>query len=737
VSEDLPGFWRFLWLFFMQPITLHRQLRSLGVDPDESLWRILRRRRTEQEDWWVLRSAQMSLIFAPATSVAFLAILAATGVHVSWQLVAIGVAFGVAGGVAGGVALGVAFGVAVGVAGGVALGVASGMAFGVALGVAGGVAYGVAAGVARGVALGVAFGVAFGVALGVAFGVAGGVTFGVAGGVTFGVAAGVAFVAGFFRVPVFLFESIWELAARLRSAAFGRRSLHWAPVLYHELCYLPIPLLRGHIMAEAGADPGLTRRVLEACSIVPGQRRTGRRVEAELRAREITRMAAANDFQGIQELRGIWLPGIQGADAVLLGFSEAARYLTAAQAVFNPHHRLRHLKSFAEQANALDNQLRSHRDVFTQPFEEPLRALREVAQEMRTTAEKDAEGLILNPFRAGDPLSDSEGPELFRGREVAVRDIEDILSDTRRSASLQLLAPRRAGKTSLLKMLPRLLPDTVCVFFDIQAHPIASAGAFWSKLAEQARLQAKRDRRVDLPPLPDGPPMEAAAVWLDHLDQLPGGRRVLITIDEFERLEDLFPGNRQEFLQLMGLFRATIQHRRGVRLLVSGAAPFDELDGVWDDHFISARQIKLPFLDRATSVGLLSEPSPEFPSEAIPVIVAEEVYRQTGGQPFLLQVFGSLLVTRLNDDRRTSATIDDVQAVSPRAIEWAESYFRDAFRSAPPPAHEALARLIRGQSLSDLQPLARRWLAQRYLLTPDDRLAVPLFGTWIEHHALV
>jgi hypothetical protein len=230
--------------------------------------------------------------------------------------------------------------------------------------------------------------------------------------------------------------------------------------------------------------------------------------------------------------------------------------------------------------------------------------------------------------------------------------------------------------------------------------------------------------------------MEAAAAWLEKLDRLPESRRVLIAIDEFERLEDLFPGSRQEFLQLMGLFRATIQHRRGVRLLVSGAAPFDELDGVWDDHFISARQIKLPFLDPPTSVGLLTAPAPEFPPDAIPKGVAREVYKRTGGQPYLLQVFGSLLVSRLNEEKRKVAQVDDVEAVEGRAIEWAEGYFRDMYRSAPDASRQALARLCQGQPV-DLSPATRRWLAQRYLLAPDDGLGVPVFGAWIEHHALV
>jgi hypothetical protein len=484
----------------------------------------------------------------------------------------------------------------------------------------------------------------------------------------------------------------------------GRKTLRWVPVLRHELSYLPHPFLESHLLAEANADPILTRRVLDACSIAPGQRKTGRRVEARLRAKELKRLSDANDFQALTELRGFWLPGIQGADGVLLGFSEAGRYLVAAQTAFNPHHQLKHLDGLTVQLNAIENQLRANRNALTQPFEEPLEALRRTGQAMRAAAEEKAAGLISNPFRT-ENLSGEEGPELFRGRENAVRDIEEIFSDASHAASLQLLAPRRAGKTSLLKMLPGLLPDTVCVFFDLQAHPVASVGAFWNKLAEQALIQAKLYWRVELPKLPEGPPMEAAAEWLAQLDQLPDGRRVLIAIDEFERLQDLFPGSRLEFLQLMGLFRATIQHRRGVRLLVSGATPFDQLDGVWDDHFISARQIKLPFLDLPTTTGLLTQPAPGFPSDAIPDTVAHEVFRRTGGQPYLVQVFGSLLVSLLNDNKRTTATVADVQAVENRAMEWAESYFRDTYKSAPPFAHDALGGLACGKTV-ELTPAA-------------------------------
>ena len=448
-------------------------------------------------------------------------------------------------------------------------------------------------------------------------------------------------------------------------------------------------------------------------------------------------MANAKDFPAIAELRGQWLPGVTGADNILLAFSDAARYLMAARAAFNPYHQIKHFNGFHDKLQSIESLLRSERSVFTQPFQEPFRALRDIGSAMHDDAQKIAAGLIPKPFLADKALSDEAGRELFRGRENAVREIENILADASRAASLLLLAPRRAGKTSLLKMLPKMLPDTVCVFFDLQAHPVATVGSFWTKLAEQAAIQAKRDRRGELPPLPAGPPIEAAAAWLENLDHLPGNRRILIAIDEFERLEDLFPGSRQEFLQLMGLFRATIQHRRGVRLLVSGAAPFDELDRVWDDHFISARQVKLPFLDEPTSIGLLTDTLARFSGG----------YDSRSGRARCLPTNGRAAFPapglRLPSGRPTergeaqqSRHVADVQAVEGRAIEWAETYFRDMYKNAPPAARETLDRLSQRQPIEP-SPATRRWLSQRYLLTPDDRLAIPIFASWIEHYALV
>src|ERR1017187_4362235 len=94
-TARLPGFWRFVWLFWMQPVTLHRLLRGLEVVPTESALTLLRRRRSPAENWWLVRSAQMLLLTA-AGMVLTVGLFAARGGHVFWFAVALGAAVGVA-----------------------------------------------------------------------------------------------------------------------------------------------------------------------------------------------------------------------------------------------------------------------------------------------------------------------------------------------------------------------------------------------------------------------------------------------------------------------------------------------------------------------------------------------------------------------------------------------------------------------------------------------------------------
>ncbi|MFO1431776.1 MAG: AAA family ATPase [Candidatus Competibacteraceae bacterium] len=441
-------------------------------------------------------------------------------------------------------------------------------------------------------------------------------------------------------------------------------------------------------------------------------------------------MAKQRRFADVVELQGQWLPGVEGADALLLAFREASRYLLAAQTAGNPYHRRQHLERAEKSLAALKNQLLADRSPLARALPPVLATWQGITRELRQQTEAAAAQQIPNPFRT-DPLSPELGREVFRGRQELVRRIETLLADPENSASIALLGPRRCGKTSLLKMLPLLLPDAVVIFFDLQDNPVDSPIAFFQALARQAREQAQRDRRLPLPSLPEGPPFEAGSAWFQTLENLAGDYRILLCIDEFERLEELFPGERRELLQLMGLFRAAIQHRRRLRLLVSGAAPFDELDRIWDDHFVNVRELRVEHLDRETGLDLLIHPLPEF--QAIPPEIAELIYRRTGGQPFLLQLYGSLLINRLNEMDCRQATREEVTAVDEQVLLEGQSsyYFRNIYRSAPDDARSVLETLALGERVVEIKTHARRWLQRRCLITADDRPRIPVFYDWV------
>ncbi|MEP7121657.1 MAG: AAA family ATPase [Byssovorax sp.] len=738
----LPGYWELLWMLFMQPVELRRRLKACGLEkPDDFAWRLWwapESQRTTNRSY-LIRMMLLLLTATPLTALMAAAIASRVGIPFDVAAVAsiaaVGVAVGTVLGMGDGAAVGVAFGMASGMFGciagdstfGVARGVAVGMALGVAIGVVGRASRGRPAGVGPG--------------LGGCLG--GAVVVGIIGNVAAGVAFGVGSIISIFRLQICFMEAFESVGLWIAERHLAVSTLRLVPVLHHELSYLPHPFLLRHVLLVAERDPALTNRVLEACAIAPGQRRTGQAALAQLQARELSNSARTHRFTRVVELRAdeannqassghSWLPGVEGAAPALLGFRDVARYLAAAAQATIPHHRIKHIEGADQALVALGNQLLADKSVLGRALLPILPTWKSVALDMRQKAEADADGYVSNPFRPGDSLDPEIGQEVFRGRDKDVSQIELLLADPTQSGSIALLAPRRAGKSSLLKMLPALLPDAICIFFDLQDNPVDSPAGFFRELYKTAKEQARRDHRLTLPPFPEGTPFEAGAAWFRALDAFAENRRILLCIDEFERLETLFPGDKADLLKLMGLFRATIQHRRKLRLLVSGAAPFDELGDLWNDHFINVQEVHLDLLDQPTSLDLLMRPIPGFPEDAVPLAIAEAIYARTGGQPFLLQAYGSALISRINEGEREprTATMDDLAAVEETVLSRWKPYFADTIKSAPAAARKALSALAAGKEPA-LGTRTRRWLERRCLITKDNQLRIPVLGAWI------
>lgn len=312
-----------------------------------------------------------------------------------------------------------------------------------------------------------------------------------AGGVAFGVAGGVAFL----RVPLYPVEVLLQSLLYWHQRLTGTLSLDTSPVLWHELSYLPLPFLGRHIEITAERDPELARRALAACEIAPGQRRVGRLALARIQGRELEKVGRKGRFRALVDGDTEWLPADAAADAETATLRQVARYAMAAQAAQTTGQRVEHLKRAKKSLDGLEVTLLEMRANRTGLRRSVLSAWQRTISELMSRAEREATGQVPNPFRAGDPLEPDLGRDVFRGREAVARRIELLLADPTRSASIALLAPRRCGKTSMLKMLPELIPDAVCVFFDLQQHPIDTPAGFFQALDRETRVQARRSRR--------------------------------------------------------------------------------------------------------------------------------------------------------------------------------------------------------------------------------------------------
>lgn len=745
-SPSLPGYWHFAWMIFMQPMTLHHRLMACGIDkPDISGWTYWRQRHSHNHAYGDYLARLCFLLSLPILGILLLLGLLSgvTGLQLllggtieiglwlgNWGFSATnGPALGM---IFAGVMLCVMFGVVLRALLGVALGVMFGavivwvlgkftcmMLFAVALG---GVDYASIHTSSVGMD-GVPLVLVLASAFGSMFALSGEASVGLVRTFTL------------FRLPIFPLEALIAGGLFLLRGRCPVSSLRYAPVLFHELSFLPYPFLARHIVEAAEMDPGLAARVLAACRITPGQRRVGERALAELQARELRSLGKKRQFQAALGLRGRWLPGSDTDSPLLRTLSEAARFLTAAQGSTSPYLARQHLESARQQLATIDNLLQTSREPLARFLPETIRTWRGMLADLQAENQRAAAELLPNPFITGNPLSGEQpaGKDLFRGREATIHQVEGLLAGDR--ASLALIGPRRCGKSSLINMFKVWLPDTQVVLFDLQDNPASTPEGFYHALAEQARRQAGQDRRLRLPPFPEGPPIEGLRDWLDALEQFPGVARFLICIDEFERLPGLFPSEGPALLQFMGLLRATIQHRRRVRLLVAGAAPFDELDALWSDHFINLREIRVGYLDEAACLGLLSRPVPEFPPDAIPEPVARALVARTGGQPYLVQLYGSLLVDELNEVKRKTAAPDDLEPVEERVLDQAGYYFHNLWNDLPPTARALLPALADGRSIQP-DPATQRWLRRRLILSEESSFMVPVFGRWIRENEL-
>lgn len=262
-----------------------------------------------------------------------------------------------------------------------------------------------------------------------------------------------------------------------------------------------------------------------------------------------------------------------------------------------------------------------------------------------------------NPFQYLLPVA----PETFVGRRLLVRQMAiDLTVD--KGDSHALIAGRRCGKSSLLMALGEQLRQqpvqtgegdwlALPLYFDFKAAAFPSVEAFFARiLADLCRRVDSNARRRPADAWPT--PVRLEAGWFTTLAAQPeltlrdfedavgylleqvatsqAGVRLVLLLDEVdETLDEAWT------YALFNQLRALIYSgdlRSQVRLVLAGSRRF--LDQVSDRGSPLWNVLKLHYLTVFEQAGF-GELTAQWPG--LPTAIAEEVWTQSGGHPFLAQ----------------------------------------------------------------------------------------------------
>jgi hypothetical protein len=365
---------------------------------------------------------------------------------------------------------------------------------------------------------------------------------------------------------------------------------------------------------------------------------------------------------------------------------------------------------------------------------------------------KLSEGELINPFQYGNPVRLNQ-KDLFKGRQIFADEVVRRVLDNDRP-TLVLHGPRRCGKTSFLYNLPRLFPsDILSVFLDMQSSAITNKESDFCYGLVRAIHKDCKIQGVKLANIPQRTEFEASPYttledWLDEALQEIEERRILINLDEFEKIGTAIQ-NGQISLRLFDQLRHLIQHYEQLGFLFSGVQTLDELGPNWSSYFISVVPIEMLYLQPNEAEELLLNPDPAFKLRYAPGIV-EELLELTNCHPYCLQLLGASMVNQANFNRTDLITPELLQSSINEAFISGQPYFTNTwkeFTGTNPEeiaiGQELLLQVAKTDNLISINnPTEEKVLTRllRYHILQEIKggydFEIPLFKQWVKEKAI-
>jgi hypothetical protein len=551
---------------------------------------------------------------------------------------------------------------------------------------------------------------------------------------------GVGFLLSYLRIfsyPIDLTLSIVSYLISNGSPEAAKRAWRLCPASWNEMIWLPIPFAGKLLASLARVDPqeGFHQMTLFARER-PLERRVAIIAVAEtafndLEAKSLDRLA--NIPERIEwtthppvELLDEFVAALPRIDRMA---QNAMQYLT-----LNGAHRKRNaLRAAIEEVGALHHELVSQRGQFVPRLLQATNQWRRVLEDENSLlAFRDEDKEIPNPFVFGNAILETEN-NIFVGRRDILRKIEASILNTQQAPTLLLHGARRMGKTSIMNQLSRLLGVGFApVIIDCQKPAMVESLTTLLQYVAREICESLRRRRVRVSSLGTRDSVEPFAVfdsWLRDTElALPEGMRILLCLDEYERLQQTLDVGWGE--KVLDELRHILQHHPRFILIFGGANSFHELGQSWTDRFISARSIRVSFLQRDEVIRLLTRPISDF-DLTYATGALDALIDATCGQPFLTQAVAFELVEFLNERHRKQATLEDVKEAIERALVRATVYFAEVWKSAQPAGQEIMRAVIRNGVVPE-GSAAQRWLREQDVLNDDGTFAVPMMEMWVK-----
>lgn len=290
---------------------------------------------------------------------------------------------------------------------------------------------------------------------------------------------------------------------------------------------------------------------------------------------------------------------------------------------------------------------------------------------------------LLSPYQPGHAVHGGR----FFGRSAQ---LQYVLG--RRDTSFTVIGNRRIGKTSFLREVRHRvqISDPKSLVADFYGGSFRSTDEAMCAILDRFSVDANRVS-TDVTPLR----------FIKEMHSLAQRSRLMVIIDEADKLIELDSRDGWRFFYAL---RDVVDHHSGCRMFIAGfrrtRAAIQDLDS---PLFNCGGIVELKRLSRATAVDMIMQPLRVMGIEISAADLPMAIYRETGGQPELIQIFGREIVAHFG---RMGAMPVGTELLA-RVLESDEFQQRivNSFFGNTTPYEELACYLLIGLASSDTKPV--------------------------------